>query len=101
MINFLKKLFGGGPDLKEIISRNAMIIDVRTPEEFRRGHVKGSVNIPLNSLHGNIKKLQKKKVPIITCCASGRRSGIAAKQLEQVGIEAYNGGPWTRVRGYF
>jgi rhodanese-related sulfurtransferase len=100
MINFFKKLFGGGPDLREILGRNALIVDVRTPEEYRRGHVEGSVNIPLNMLHGKMKMLQKKEVPIITCCASGRRSGIAARQLEQVGIEAYNGGPWTRVRSY-
>lgn len=100
MINLLKKWFSSGPDLSAVFSRDPLIIDVRTPEEFRRGHVEGSLNIPLNELHGQMKALKKKGAPVVTCCASGRRSGIAAKQLNQLGIEAYNGGPWTKVRRY-
>ena len=100
MINFFKKLFGGGIDLAEIMARDAIVVDVRTLEEYRRGHATGSINIPLYEIGASTKKLQQKNVPVITCCASGRRSGMAAKRLKEEGIEAYNGGPWQRVRSY-
>ncbi|PHN08348.1 rhodanese-like domain-containing protein [Flavilitoribacter nigricans] len=100
MINFFKKLFGGGVDLAEVISRDALVVDVRTPEEYRRGHPDGAINIPLNEVDKKLKELTSKKVPVVTCCASGRRSGIAARRMQEEGIEAYNGGPWQRVQRY-
>ena len=99
-MGLLQKLFGiGGPavDLGQKIKEGATIIDVRTPEEFRSGHVKGSVNIPLDKLQGQLGKIDKKK-PVITCCRSGARSGMAADVLKRNGFECYNGGPWTSVR---
>jgi len=98
MFGFLKKLFGGGIDLQEVIARDAVILDVRTPAEYRGGHVKGAVNIPLQQINQAIKKYKKQDKPVITCCASGRRSGMAANQLKAKGIEAYNGGSWTKVK---
>lgn len=100
MINFFKKLFGGGADLSEIIGQGAMIVDVRSPEEFRRGHAEGAINIPLYEIGARSQELKKEQVAVVTCCASGRRSGLAAKQLKAEGIEAYNGGPWQRVQRY-
>lgn len=100
MINFFKKLFGGGTGLAGVVARNAVIVDVRTPEEYRRGHAKGSINIPLHEIGAETKELKKRQVPVITCCASGRRSGMAAKRLKEEGIEAYNGGPWQRMRRF-
>ncbi|HNR55993.1 MAG TPA: rhodanese-like domain-containing protein, partial [Flavobacteriales bacterium] len=70
-----KTLFGlGGPkvDLGQKIKEGAQIIDVRTPDEFRGGHVKGAVNIPLDRLHGQLGKIDKSKA-VITCCRSGAR----------------------------
>ncbi|CAG0910910.1 unnamed protein product, partial [Cyprideis torosa] len=71
-------------------NRKAYIVDVRTPGEYKRGHVKGSINIPLNSIGTADKKL-KGKDPIVLCCASGARSGQAARVLKTKGFEAYNG----------
>ncbi|MGB2457945.1 MAG: rhodanese-like domain-containing protein, partial [Flavobacteriales bacterium] len=51
----------------------ALILDVRSPAEFENNHIKGAVNIPLNTLSKKLNKLKKDKV-IITCCASGIRS---------------------------
>lgn len=98
-MNLLKRIFGGGeqPNWEEILEKKPKIIDVRTPGEFKRGHVKGSVNIPLSDLGAHIGKLRKTDKPVITCCASGNRSGAAARKLEALGVEAYNGGPWQRV----
>ena len=62
MINFFKKLFGGGADLSEIIGQGAMIVDVRSPEEFRRGHAEGAVNIPLYEIRSSTQEHKKQQV---------------------------------------
>lgn len=102
MLSFLKKLFGGEPsaDIKALLSEGAIILDVRSKGEYNSGHVKGAVHIPLNLVNtpAKLKQIKGYKKTIITCCASGRRSGIAAKLLTAKGIEAYNGGAWTTVR---
>ena len=97
MLNFFKNLFGNSVDVKEIIEQGAIIIDVRTPNEYRNGHGKKSINIPLNNIETNINKIKKYNQPIVTCCASGMRSGRAASILKSKGIEAYNGGAWQNV----
>jgi rhodanese-related sulfurtransferase len=92
-------LFGLGTkvDLGQKIKEGAQIIDVRTPDEFRAGHPKGAVNIPLDRLQSQLGKISKDK-PVITCCRSGARSGMAADALKSAGYEAYNGGPWQNVQ---
>ena len=100
MIQLLKNFFGLGPqvDYKELMGRGATIIDVRTTGEYQSGHVKGSVNIPLNNLFNNLSKFKKDK-PIIICCASGTRSGSAKSMLKSHGFqEVYNGGGWMNLR---
>lgn len=98
-MGFLSKLFGGGPkvDLKEMVKNGAVIVDVRTPAEFQGGHIKGSINIPLQSLDKNLGKLKKDKA-IITCCASGMRSASAKGILKSKGYEAINGGGWSSLQ---
>jgi rhodanese-related sulfurtransferase len=100
MINTIKQLLGMGPkvDLTDLIRNGATIIDVRTKGEFNGGHVRGSVNIPLDQLSGQLKKLKNKEHPIITCCASGMRSGSAKNLLQRAGYtNVHNGGSWMRV----
>jgi len=101
MLSFLKKVFGGSSlNYGELIDNGAVIIDVRTVQEYRSGHVSGSVNIPLDTLKGSIKKI-KKDTPIIVCCASGMRSGAAKSVLLGSGFkEVYNAGSWTKLRKY-
>ncbi len=98
MIETLKNLFGAGSstDLKKIIDEGATVLDVRTKSEYAGGHVKGSINIPLDVLQSNMKKLDKSK-PVVTCCASGMRSGTAKGILERNGFTVYNGGGWMSV----
>lgn len=98
MLSILKSLFGPGVDLKEKVAEGAVIIDVRTPGEFNSGHVRGSKNIPLDKISSQMEKIKKMNKPIITCCASGMRSGSAANILKSNGVEAYNGGSWHSVR---
>lgn len=100
MIEFLKKLLGFGPsvDIKALIENGAKIVDVRTPAEYKDGHVKGSINLPLQTLGSQMNKLKKDEV-IITCCRSGSRSGMARRQLQAAGFtQVYNGGPWNSIK---
>mgnify|MGYP000383268154 CR=1 FL=1 len=97
MMEFLKNLFGKSVDIEEILAQGATINDVRTVNEYRNGHGKKSINIPLNTLEANLKKIKQYDQPIIACCASGMRSGRAASILKSKGIEAYNGGAWQNV----
>jgi phage shock protein E len=102
MIGFLKKLFSSRPkvDIEELITRGAVIVDVRSKEEYRAGHLKKSINIPLNELTSNLSKLDKTK-PVITCCASGMRSASAKNILKSNGFnEVHNGGGWTNLRSF-
>ena len=97
-MSLLKKLFGGtSVDFAELVKQGAVIIDVRTPAEYKGGHIKGSVNIPLQSLQANLGKIPKNKT-IITCCASGMRSGSAKSILKSAGYDVHNGGGWTTLR---
>jgi rhodanese-related sulfurtransferase len=100
MLQLIKKLLGLGPktDFRVLLQNGAQIIDVRTKEEFQRGHIKGAQNIPLHELKGKLSKL-KKDLPVITCCASGMRSASAKGMLQSQGFkEVYNGGGWMSLQ---
>ncbi len=98
MFSFLKKLFGPGTDFKALKEAGAIIIDVRSPQEFDRGHIKGSKNIPVNIIQREVNALKKLNKPVITVCHSGARSGMAKSVLKAAGIEVYNGGSWSGLR---
>jgi len=98
MLDALKQMLGGGPatDYADLKARGAQIVDVRSPEEYRGGHIEGSVNLPVQTLADTFKKLRKDR-PVITCCASGMRSSSAKSLLEREGFEVVNGGPWSSL----
>lgn len=101
MIELLKSLFGLGPKVNyaELVKSGAVILDVRTKGEYSGGHIKGSVNIPVDSLSNNTGRLSDKNKPIITCCASGMRSGAAKSILKSKGYtQVYNGGSWISLQ---
>lgn len=78
-------------------ARRAIIVDVRTPDEFRRGHAEGALNLPLDQLASGAARLER-SLPLLVCCASGARSAVAARRLRAEGFEAINAGSWTRLR---
>jgi phage shock protein E len=98
MTGFFKKLFGPATNYKELVDAGAIIADVRSPLEFKEGHIAGSKNFPLDSIRGKINELRKTGKPVITVCRSGARSGMAKSILQAAGIEVYNGGPWTSLK---
>lgn len=81
----------GTPSLTKADIENALIIDVRSPEEFARGHYPNAVNMPLDTLANAIPQLTSEKRPIVVYCRSGNRSGKAVKLLKEAGILAKNG----------
>lgn len=97
MFGFLKKLFGPGTDFKALVEQGAIIVDVRTTGEYKSGHIKDALNIPVDTISSKAKELKQRAKPVITCCASGMRSARAAAILKQNGIEAYNGGSWVSL----
>jgi phage shock protein E len=99
MIGFIKQLFGGKSiDYKKLVAEGATIVDVRTPAEFKSGHIRGAINLPLQSLSSDLNKINKDK-PVITCCASGMRSASAKTLLRNAGFnDVHNGGGWASLQ---
>jgi len=84
-------------DLKNIIENGALIVDVRDTEEFEAGHIKGSLNVPLDEIGKAMAWLQK-DVPTVVVCTSGMRSGQVVMILKANGFEkVYNGGAWDSL----
>lgn len=84
-------------DLEGIIKNGAIIVDVRTSEEYKEGHIEGSLNIPLNEISKAMSWLIK-DVPVVLVCASGNRSAAAEEILKANGFKkVYNGGSWDSL----
>lgn len=101
MLTKIKEFFGIHPacNYTQLIKDGAIIIDVRSRGEFEIGHIKDSINIPLDQLNNNLVKLKNKDKPLITCCASGMRSASAKALLELNGYSnVYNGGGWRSLQ---
>ena len=96
-------LFGGGTSgasIEEYLKDGAVVIDVRTIDEFKSGHVTGSKNIVLNSIPAKVEEIKALNKKVIAVCRSGARSGQATSCLKQQGIDVINGGPWQNVAKY-
>ncbi len=90
-------LFRKKVPIQALKEQGAIVVDVRTPDEFKAGHAKGSKNIPLAKLSGSVNELKKLNVPIICVCAVGMRAAQAKSLLSKNGIDAHNGVSWTKV----
>jgi phage shock protein E len=100
MTSIFNKFFGiaANVNFKELTQKGAVIIDVRTADEFKTGHVKDAVNIPLDSINRQLLLIKKMNKPVIAVCRSGNRSGTAVSILKNIGVEAYNGGAWDSLQ---
>lgn len=76
-----------GNTVKEKLAAGARIVDVRTPAEFKDGAYPGAINIPLALLAVRMNELEPRDKPIVLYCASGARSGQAARILKQAGFQ--------------
>ena len=98
--DFLKQ-----PDINKGVAdfRNtegAILVDVRTPQEYRDGHISGSKNVPLQTIDKISSVADNKNIPLFVYCYSGGRSRQAAAMLQHMGytnvqniggITAYSG----------
>jgi phage shock protein E len=82
---------------KIIRQGNGTIVDVRSRAEYQSGHAAGSVNIPVNEILQRLNEIKALPEPVILCCASGNRSGMAAAMLRQHGVDCHNAGSWLTV----
>ncbi|GAB1109774.1 MAG: hypothetical protein SwBeaMacB_04060 [Shewanella algae] len=82
------------------VALGAMLVDVRTPEEYAEGHLPEAVNIPFEQIaEAFAKQGIAKDTPVVVYCRSGRRSGIAKESLEKAGYqEVYNGGGYDSLK---
>lgn len=88
----LKQLFMGA-DLQTGVEQfrntpGAVLVDVRTPEEYAQGHLPGSINIPIQNIIRVEQILPDKEPPLFVYCQSGARSRRAAAFLEKLGYES-------------
>jgi phage shock protein E len=101
MFSFFKNLFSNKDmdTIKELVkSGAAVVVDVRSPQEFAGGSVKGAKNIPLDKLESQIDKIKAFQKPVVLCCASGMRSARAASILRGKGLEnIHDAGGWTNL----
>ena len=99
-MGFFSSLFGSSnskANLASLVKKGAFLVDVRSPGEFVDGHVKGSVNIPLDQIASQLSKF-KGKEQIVDFCKSGIRSSQAKSILGQNGFtNVTNGGTWHAV----
>ncbi len=63
----------------------AVLLDVRTREEYREGHIPGSRNVPVQEMHGMGRLAENPAAPVFVYCYSGARSRQAAGQLKRMG----------------
>ncbi len=81
-------------------TNGAVLLDVRTPQEYREGHIPGSKNVPLQTIDKIRSVADNKNIPLFVYCYSGGRSRQAASMLQYMGysnvqniggITAYSG----------
>jgi phage shock protein E len=75
-----------GNTVKDKIAAGARVVDVRTPAEFKDGSYPGAINIPVSLIPVRMNELEPKEKPVVLFCASGARSGQAARLLKQAGF---------------
>lgn len=94
--NLKDKIFGASVDYHALVKNGAVIIDVRSPQEFKSGHAPKSKNIPLPELKNKVNSLKGKDVLLV--CRSGARAGMAKSILKNESISAYNLGAWQKAQ---
>jgi phage shock protein E len=86
-------------DAQTLLKNGALVVDVRTPPEFRSGHIRGAVNLPVDQIEITLpSRVKDKNQPILLHCQAGTRSAVAKRKLNAMGYNnAYNLGSYGRA----
>lgn len=87
-------------EIQEYLQKDAVILDVRTVEEWNAGHSNGAQLITLATVPARVDEIKAWNKPVIAVCKSGGRSGQAVQFLQSQGVDVINGGPWQNVDQY-
>lgn len=71
---------------RELVAGGALLLDVRSPDEFAAAHLPGAMNVPVQVLEDRLAELGHKERPVVIYCASGIRSASAARLLKAAGF---------------
>ena len=96
-MSFFSNLFGGpqispASEITEQLQAGALIVDVRTAQEFAQGKIAGAINIPVQVIAKRIDEISKHNKNVIVYCRSGARATTAMNILNQAGLKAFNAG---------
>lgn len=81
-------------------TKSSVLLDVRTEEEYRSGHISGSRNIPVEKIDNAVNLLHDKSAPLFVYCQSGARSRKAVSKLRKMGYtEVHNIGGIDSFQG--
>lgn len=81
-------------------TKGAILLDVRTPEEYASGHIDGSTNLPLNEINSIADLVGDKQVHLFVHCRSGKRSAQAVSYLKGHGyVNAHDIGGIVSYKG--
>jgi len=89
---------------RALIAQGAVVIDVRTADEYRDGHLPAATNIAVGEIGDHLADVDKlvagdKARPIVLYCAAGSRAAKAKKTLEEAGYQrVVNGGGYDDLR---
>ena len=87
--------------IDEKIKAGALVVDVRSVEEFEEEHFPNAVNIPVDQVQKRLTEFGEKDKPLVVYCASGSRSAFAARLLKSAGyVDVVNAGGLYDMPGY-
>ena len=75
-----------GAEARALVGAGAVLVDVRSRDEFAAGHIEGARNIPVDELPGRLPEVGARDKPVVVYCASGMRSSAAAASLKKSGF---------------
>jgi phage shock protein E len=77
-----------GREAKHLVADGALLLDVRSPEEYAAGHLEGALNVPVQVLASRLGELGAHDRAVVVYCRSGHRSANAAAILREAGFTA-------------
>ncbi|MBI5029392.1 MAG: hypothetical protein HZB51_02605 [Chloroflexi bacterium] len=72
---------------QEVVRASPFIIDVRQPDEYRKGFIAGAINIPLRTITRNLQSLPGMDKDIVVVCDTGHRSAVGMAILQMLGYK--------------